>query len=86
MHEVLGVLQRDVRRQWRHIRIGIGFEDDRPIGGQRLVPGGTDPVRVVDEDALEPDQFCIFVIGKSGMLWVDSVLPAPSWIRSSHVT
>src|SRR3954451_14312320 len=53
--EVLGLFKRDVGRQRRHVRIGIGFKDDRPIGGERFVPGGSDPVRVVDEDALEPD-------------------------------
>ena len=41
----------DVRRQRRHLRVGHHLEQHRPVGGQRLVPGGADLRRVVDADA-----------------------------------
>ena len=37
-HEGSGLLERDVRRQRRHFRIGLHLQHDRPIAGERFVP------------------------------------------------
>src|SRR5579871_4571763 len=33
--ELLRLVERDVRRQRRHVRVGLEGEDHRPVGGQR---------------------------------------------------
>ena len=55
--ERLGLLERDVRRQRRDLRIGDRLDHDRPVGGERVVPGGADlaPGRST-RMPVEPDQ------------------------------
>src|SRR5213079_2705478 len=64
--EVLGLLERDVRWKRRHVRIGVRFQYNRPIRGQRFVPSSSYPVGIIDKDALQPDQLGISVIRKIG--------------------
>ena len=46
--------------------IGDRLEHDRPVGGERLVPGRPDLVGVVDADALQPDQLGVARVGEVG--------------------
>src|SRR5215208_4812944 len=57
--ELLRLLDRDVRREGRHRRIRQGLEDDRAIGGERLIPGRTHVAWIVDPDSPEADQLCV---------------------------
>src|SRR5690348_12842010 len=54
--EGLGLLERDVRRQRRNVRVGLHLEHDGRARRQRLVPGRGDLVRIVAEDALQAHQ------------------------------
>ena len=64
--ERLGLLKSDVRRQRRHLRIGLELDDNRAISGERLLPGRTDPIGIVNKDALNPNQLGKFVVGHVG--------------------
>src|SRR5438105_14992178 len=55
--ERLRLVERDVRRQRRHIGIGDRFEDNRSVRTESLVPRRTDLLRPLDLDATQPDQF-----------------------------
>src|SRR5205823_4660554 len=54
LREVLGLLEGDVRRQRRHLRIRDRLEHRRPVGGKHLVPRVRHLVGIVDPHALEP--------------------------------
>ena len=43
-----GLLERDVRRQRRHLGIGLHLQHHRPVAGQRLVPRGAQLLGIVD--------------------------------------
>src|SRR3954451_23034087 len=54
--EVPGLLEGDVRRQRRNLRIGDHLEHRRAVGAEHLVPGIGDAVGIGDAHALEADQ------------------------------
>src|SRR5919201_602725 len=54
--ELLRLLERDVRRERRHGRVGDRLQHDRSVRGERLVPRAADLVRVIHPDAPEADQ------------------------------
>src|SRR5690349_15091005 len=52
----LRLLEADVRRKRRHVRIGHHLEHGRALGGERPLPGGPDVFGPIDADAAEADQ------------------------------
>src|SRR5688500_3847029 len=51
--ELLRLLEGDVRRQRRHLRVGEDVDDARPVGGERLVPRRAELLRRLDTQPLE---------------------------------
>src|SRR6185312_8158482 len=72
LHQRLGELarlpERDVRRQRRHVGIGVDVEDRRSIARERLVPRAADVLRPIDADAAQADRFGVSRIRKIGNL------------------
>ena len=64
----LGLLERDVRRQRRHLRVGDRLQHHRPVGGERLLPGAGELLGVVDADAAQADQLGVAGVGEVGQL------------------
>ena len=64
--EVLRLLERDVRRQRRHLRVDDRLEHGRAVGGERLVPGVAELVRVVDADPVQADQLGVLGVREVG--------------------
>src|SRR5579875_329118 len=88
--ELLGLLELDVRRQRRHLRVGDRLVDDEALGGERLIPRGADLVGMLDPDPLRPDDLRIageVEVGKHlrGVeLWVPGITRCSqvTWLRS----
>lgn len=57
------LLEGEMRREPRHVRIGFGLKDNRAIGGQSFVRGGPEIFRAINENALETDQLGEAMIG-----------------------
>src|SRR6185312_9859204 len=62
------LLERYMRRQRRHIRVGINLKYHRPVCTHRIIPRSTEFFRLVDAQAAQADQFCIGGIGEIGYL------------------
>src|SRR4051812_23218479 len=56
MRQLLRLLEADVRREWRHLRVGHGLNQHRLVRAERVVPGVGDLLRIVHTDAAEPEQ------------------------------
>jgi len=56
LRHLLCLLELDMGRQRRHLRVRDRLVYDRPVCRQRLVPGVGDPVRRLDSDAAQPEQ------------------------------
>ena len=83
----LRLLQRDVRRQRRHLGIGLELEHHRPVGGSASSQAA--PMRVGIVDRRCPSGRSARRSGgraRSGMCWVASNFGKPSITRCSQVT
>src|SRR5207248_5603212 len=56
LRHLLGLHPRDVRRQRRHLRVGLDFEYARPARGERLLPCVAHLVTVLAVDPAEAEQ------------------------------
>src|SRR3954466_4305883 len=56
--------KRDVRRECRHIWIGVGLEYAGPVGGERLVPGIGNLLGLIDENPAQSEHLGVTRIRK----------------------
>src|SRR5665213_112401 len=67
-HQILGLLETDVRRQNRYVRIGNRLNHYGAVSRERFVPRGTNPLWLVNANPLETKQLGVSCIGEIGQV------------------